>query len=124
MDNNVNINKNVIIALVGILITTIIIVILFSSSSSISGCYYITEHILSNTTNTPALCFDGKKVTLKINGGEKNYKVENSNDLLLVEDEYDNLVFRCTVSDNNKDSISCLSLYKDLGTSTNIWNKK
>ena len=114
-----------IVIVFGIVIILIFIVAIFSGSkTSVNGCYYISDHILSNTTNTPALCFDGKKVTFKINGEEKEYKLEQSNDLLLVEDIYDSLKFRCTVSDNDSKSIKCLSLSKDIGNTSNVWNKK
>ena len=89
------------------------------ASKKINGCYYITNHLYEGRGTK--LCINKSTVAFTVEGSTVNLYPNYVGDVLYIENEYGDTLFRCTASKENSNNIQCDSYNKAIGSGTNIW---
>lgn len=90
-------------------------------SKKITGCYYITNHIFEGRETS--LCINKSSVTFNHEGSSSTLYPDWTSDTLYIRNEYEDILFSCTSSRENNNSIKCDYNNKILGVGSNVWEK-
>lgn len=89
-------------------------------SNNLKGCY-----ITNDTLSEASLCFEGSKVKFSYWGSEVTLNVStNDNEKYYITNEYDDYLFICNISKDNKNKIKCTSYNQALGTGNFYFEKE